>query len=241
MTSNTSYRIFPLGDAALTIDFGNVIDASLNKKVLAIFSTLQQQPLPGMIEAVPAYSSLTIYYDVVSVAKKMGRTKPVYETIKKMVEEILATMNPESVDTPSRLLQIPVCYESSFAPGLKDLAIARKITTEEIIAIHTATTYRVYLLGFLPGFAYMGEVDERISMPRKTQPENVQAGAVGIAGKQTGIYPLASPGGWCIIGRTPLQLFDAEGNGKTMFQAGDTVQFISIGKDEFESYQGRHT
>lgn len=239
MTSSTAYHIFPLGDAALTIDFGSTIDVAINNKVLGLFSHLRKNPLVGMTEAVPAYSSLTIYYDLVTTSKA-AKGLLGYDFIKGQLEKVIPSIEID-FEASSSQIQVPVCYDMALAPGIKELAKAKHLTTEEVIAIHTGKIYRVYMLGFLPGFAYMGEVDERICMPRKTQPENVAAGSVGIAGKQTGIYPLASPGGWCIIGRTPLKLFDAEGEGTTMFKAGDTVQFISITKDEFESYKTRHT
>jgi len=240
MNSHSAYRIFPLGDASLTIDFGNVINEELNKKVLGLFYFLQKNPFQGMIEAVPAYSSLTVYYDVLALKKKATGENTVYDWAKKQVEEIVQKTSTSEAVT-GRLVEVPVCYEASFAPGINDLAFLKNLSIEEIIRIHTAKQYRVYMLGFLPGFAYMGEVDEAISMPRKQQPENVVAGSVGIAGIQTGIYPLASPGGWCIIGRTPLKLFDAAGDGEALLKAGDTVQFISITKDEFEGYQSRHS
>ncbi|HEX7844573.1 MAG TPA: 5-oxoprolinase subunit PxpB [Chitinophagaceae bacterium] len=240
MNQAPAYSIFSSGDAALTIDFGNVIDVSLNEKVMTLFTALQKQPLPGMIEAVPAYSSLTLFYDVAAIKKKAGKEALAYDWIKEQLQKLLVN-TAEANETSSRFLQIPVCYEAAFAPGINELANAKGLPIEEIISLHASKKYRVYMLGFLPGFAYMGDVDERISMPRKTQPENVVAGSVGIAGKQTGIYPLASPGGWCIIGRTPLRLFDPEGEGESLFKAGDTVQFISITQNEFESYQRGHS
>lgn len=240
MNNNPSYHIFPLGDAALTIDFGNVINMDFNKKVQGLFSFLQKNPFPGMIEAVPAYSSITVYYDLLSLKKKAADGKSVYDWVKKQLKEIVDKTNSIE-ETNSRVVEIPVCYDNSFAPDINDLSFLKNLSVEEIIRIHTAKQYHVYMLGFLPGFAYMGEVDEAISIPRKQQPENVIAGSIGIAGIQTGIYPLASPGGWCIIGRTPLKLFNAEGDGETLLKAGDTVQFISITKDEFEGYQSRHS
>ncbi len=133
-----------------------------------------------------------------------------------------------------RLLNIPVCYDQEFAWDIQQLAATKNISVEEVIQIHTARQYKVYMLGFLPGFAYMGEVDEKIATPRKPQPVNIEAGSVGIAGKQTGIYPLSSPGGWQIIGRTPMKLFNAAEEEPTLLKAGDTVQFYSINKNEFE-------
>ena len=205
------YRIFPLGDAAITIDFGNCIDETINKEVIARFNQLRQQPLPGMIEAVPAYSSLTVYYDVIALKKKIPLHQTVYEWMKQQLEERLQQPFQQN-QIKERLLNIPVCYDEEFAGDIQHLATTKNISVDEVIQIHTAKPYKVYMLGFLPGFAYMGEVDEKISMPRKPQPVNIAAGSVGIAGKQTGIYPLASPGGWQIIGRTPLILFKASPN-----------------------------
>jgi inhibitor of KinA len=136
----------------------------------------------------------------------------------------------------SSLVKIPVCYDNEFAPDLQRMAQSKNISADEIVRIHIADTYRVYMLGFLPGFAYLGRLDKKIAMPRKSHPAPVAAGSIGIAGNQTGIYPLASPGGWQIIGRTPLQLFDADRTEPTLLKAGDTVQFYSISKHEFETY-----
>ena len=230
-----SYRIFPLGDTAITIDFGNVIDEKINSNVLALFHQLSADPLPGMIEAVPAYSSLTIYYDVFGISKMGNNGKSVYEYISGQLTERLK-QPLEEVNTAARVVTVPVCYEKEFSPDIEYLAKEKNISVEEVIHIHISKQYRVYMLGFLPGFSYMGEVDERIAVPRKPQPVTVAAGSIGIAGKQTGIYPLQSPGGWQIIGRTPLKLFNAEKEEPTLLRAGDIVQFISISKNEFESY-----
>jgi inhibitor of KinA len=227
------YKIFSLGDAAITIDFGNCIDETINKEVIARFNQLQQQPLPGMIEAVPAYSSLTVYYDVMALKKKIPPNQTVYEWMRQHLEERLQQPVQQN-QINERLLNIPVCYDEEFAWDIHHLATTKNISVDEVIQIHTVKPYKVYMLGFLPGFAYMGEVDEKIAMPRRPQPVNIAAGSVGIAGKQTGIYPLSSPGGWQIIGRTPLKLFDAEREEPTLLRAGDTVQFYSITKNEFE-------
>jgi inhibitor of KinA len=143
-----------------------------------------------------------------------------------------STINNEE----TRLITIPVCYEAEFAPDIEALATQKNIAVEEVIRIHSSGEYRVYMLGFLPGFCYLGEVDERIVVSRKPQPQTVVAGSVGIAGKQTGIYPMASPGGWQIIGRTPLKLFDAQKEQPALLMAGDRIRFTSITKNEFASY-----
>lgn len=230
------YHIFPLGDTAITIDFGNCIDSAINDDVIARFRDLRHDPLPGMTEAVPAYSSLTVYYDLMTVMDLAGTGRTAYEWIKEKVEERLK-QPARSDDNHQRLIRVPVCYEAEFAPDIIRLAAAKRLDTAEVIELHTSATYKVFMLGFLPGFAYMGELSEKIAMPRKSKPVNVKAGSVGIAGKQTGIYPLESPGGWQIIGRTPLQLFDREKEEPTLFRAGDTVQFYSISRNTFEEMQ----
>lgn len=234
------YRIFPLGDSAISIDFGNCIDETINKEVIARFDQLRQEPIPGMIEAVPAYSSLTIYYDIMALKKKIPAQQTVYEWMRQQVEERLQQPVQQDQIT-GRLLHIPVCYDKEFAWDIQQLATTKNISVEELIQIHTAKQYKVYMLGFMPGFAYMGEVDEKITMPRKPQPVKIAAGSVGIAGKQTGIYPLASPGGWQIIGRTPLRLFDPAREEAILLRAGDRIQFYSITKNEFESINQKST
>ena len=229
-----SYKIFPLGDAALIIDFGNVIDESINKLVHAVFYQLQKDPIPGMIESVPAYCSLTIYYDVLFIRKKISGQKTAFDWISEKVKEYLSRERIE-VEDNGTFIRIPVCYEKEYGTDLDFIALLNQITIEEIIHLHTSAIYRVYMLGFLPGFAYMGMVDEKIAAPRKQFPAPVEAGSIGIAGRQTGIYPLRSPGGWQIIGRTPLSLFDKEKENPTLFKSGDSVQFYSITKDEFEN------
>ena len=233
MPEKKPYNIFPLGDAALIIDFGNVIDESINKLVHAVFHELLKDPIPGVIETVPAYCSLTIYYDVLFVRKKTGAKETAFEWIAEKVKEYLSRERIE-VEENGALIRIPVCYENEYGPDLNFIAMQNKISVEEIIHLHISTTYRVYMLGFLPGFAYMGMVNEKIATPRKQFPAPVEAGSIGIAGRQTGIYPLNSPGGWQIIGRTPLQLFDKGKNDPTLFKTGDNVQFYSITKDEFK-------
>lgn len=234
------YRIFPLGDSAITVDYGNRIDEAINREVIARFHELQQHPIPGMTEAVPAYCSLTIHYDIIAVHKKAGNISA-YEWIKAAIEKRLA--EPARYPTAEeRLVRIPVCYDKAFAPDLENLAVTKGLSAEEVIHIHTSCTYKVYMLGFMPGFPYMGQVDERIAIPRKQQPVHVAAGSVGIAGLQTGIYPFDSPGGWQIIGRTPVSLASLnspeggtlEPERITLLKAGDRVQFYPISKEEFK-------
>lgn len=243
MTGIPTHTIFPISDSALTIDFGNTINEDLNNKVLSLFHTIRSNPFPGMIEAVPAYSSLTIYYDPFLLRKHIPHGQTVYNWVTGQVMQKLDSAKHNN-GILHRTVTVPVCYDKEFATDIEYLARKRSISVEEIIQLHLSREYRVYMLGFMPGFSYLGEVDERIAIPRKSHPAIVTGGSVGIAGKQTGIYSLSCPGGWHIIGRTPLQLFDrsispeetGNGNSFCLLQPGDTVKFISISKDEFANY-----
>jgi len=233
------YTIYPLGDTALTLDYGNVIDPVINKQVLQLFQKLKALELPFIIDIIPAYASLTVYYNVVEVRQHLDGNATAYKAMQHLLESTISSLLAEEEVLP-RSIKVPVCYSSKYAPDLKGLAGAKGLTAEEVIHLHTSKTYRVYMIGFMPGFPYMGEVNEQIAMPRKLQPRvQVEAGAVGIAGRQTGIYPQASPGGWQIIGRTPVALFDPHRQIPTLLKPGDEVEFYSITEDEFEHYKTR--
>jgi inhibitor of KinA len=229
------YSIFPLGDSALTIDFGNIISDDINKKVLRLFHHLKNIAEHSIQDLVPAYSSLTVYYDVASFPHA-GKTA--FETMADLLEELLSKTSTVE-EQPNNYFEIPVCYSEKFAMDIHFLSEKNELTIEEIIHIHTSKIYKVYMLGFLPGFTYMGEVDHRIVIERKPTPVKLFAGAVGIAGKQTGIYPLESPGGWQIIGRTPVKVFKKENRNSVLFQPGDEVKFYPITEYEFENYPTR--
>jgi inhibitor of KinA len=226
-----------LGDSALTIDFGNIISEDINKKVLKLFHHLQTVNDEIIIDLVPAYSSITVYYEAISL---YHTEKTAFESMADRLESLLL----KSTTTPEHKInffKIPVCYSKKFAIDIEDLSKQNQIPTEEIIRIHTSKAYKVYMLGFLPGFTYMGEVDHRIEIARKPTPIKLFPGAVGIAGKQTGIYPLESPGGWQIIGRTPVKVFRKGEENPVLFQPGDEVEFYSISEHEFENYKARRT
>jgi inhibitor of KinA len=232
------YTIFPLGDSALTIEFGNCLDEQLNDKVLSLFQMIRSSNLPFITDLIPAYSSLTVYYDIMKIWPSKPKDKTVFELMAEAIEHLTATAH-SIAPTSGELVEIPVCYEASYGPDLEMLAKEKNLEKEEVISLHQSRVYRVYMIGFLPGFAYMAEVDERISMPRKPQPRKAVApGSVGIAGKQTGIYPLECPGGWQLIGQTPLKLFDKDRSQPVLLQAGTRVRFHSISSDEFKNYQG---
>ena len=230
---NENLKIFPLGDRAITIEFGNRISSELNDRVLSLAHFFTQNHFSGMNEIVPAYGSLTVFYNVYEVRKSFPGYSTAFDAVKGIIETAL--QNTTVFKKPkARLIRIPVCFDAEFAIDLEFVARENKLLPEATIEIFVNKTYRVFLLGFLPGFAYMGEVEEQIATPRKAAPRlQVPEGSVGIAGRQTGIYSLESPGGWQIIGRTPIRLFDPQNEPPTFLQAGDEVRFYEIDKNAF--------
>ena len=223
-------KIYPLCEKALCIDWGNCIDEEINSNVTALNRLLLKDPFLGFIETVPAYSTLTIYYQPELVAKENNNP---FLYIKNYVEDLLPAIKI-SDQSPVKIIEVPVCYDHEFGPDLEFVAASNHLTKEEVIAIHCSKEYSVYMMGFLPGFAYMGELEDAIATPRKKTPRaNVENGSVGIAGKQTGIYPITSPGGWQIIGRTTLKLFDMQNENPFALKTGDRVRFIPFSKKEF--------
>lgn len=237
MNAYQPYSVFPLGDSALTIDFGNLIDENINKKVLKLFHHLSSFNDPLILDVVPAYSSLTVYYDVIA-ATLPGET--CFECMVDKIENLLSREHNES-EEKTNFFEIPVCYSKKFGIDLEEVCRRKDLTHEEIIQIHSSKIYRVHMLGFLPGFTYMGELDHRLTIERKPAPVKLFPGAVGIAGRQTGIYPLESPGGWQIIGRTPVEIFKKEDKQPVLFQPGDEIKFYPITEYEFANYQARRS
>ena len=218
------YKIFSLSDSAITIDFGNVIDEKINDFVMKLYRFCNENPFIGIIEAMPAYASLTIFYDVLKVRKSNVEVKTAFDFVKNYLENSLQNLNNDHV-IATNLINIPVIYDGE---DLAFVAEHNNLTIEEVIQIHTSPIYRVYMMGFLPGFAYMGGLDARIATPRKDTPRTkVPAGSVGIAGNQTGIYPSESPGGWQLIGRTELQIYTPNSPEITLLKAGDLVKFVN--------------
>ena len=211
----------PLGDSALLVSFGEVIDEEINDRVHALARTIERVNFEWLVEVVPAYSSLAVIYDPALID---------FEGVKLAVEGLEFSARKFE----GKLVKIPVLYGGEYGPDLEFVAQYNGLTPGEVIEIHSRPTYRVYFLGFLPGFAYLGGMDERIATPRLETPRlKVPAGSVGIAGKQTGIYPLESPGGWRLIGRTPLRLFDPSKEPPTLLQPGDRIRFVPIGEEKF--------
>ncbi|MBA2745614.1 MAG: 5-oxoprolinase subunit PxpB [Flavisolibacter sp.] len=231
-----SFSIFPLGDQALVVDFGNQMNNDLNRQVHQLYQKLKSKEASFIKDLVPSFSALGIYYDPEIILNETGANETCFDLVASWVEAVVE--EEKFTDTfHAREVSLPVCYDFSTAPDLDQILKLKDLSHEEFIQLHTEVIYDVYMLGFLPGFPYMGKVDQKISLPRRTVPrKEVPAGSVGIAGRQTGIYPMASPGGWQLIGRTPVKIFDAANADPAFFQPGDRVRFISISLNEFKNY-----
>jgi len=227
------FKIYYLSEAAVTVEFGQRITSNLLNAVNSLNILLYRQPFPGFHTTVPAYSTLTVFYDPVLVIKSDLPGADCFEK----VSGYLNNLNPQqkAVKPAMRnIVTIPVCYGGGFGPDLAEVASLHQLSIAEVIKLHSAVTYKVYMIGFIPGFAYLGGMDERLSTPRKLTPrKSVPAGAVGVAGLQTGVYPLESPGGWQIIGQTPVKLFDLTRREPSLLKSGDTVIFKAIDIKEF--------
>lgn len=223
------YHIYPLGETAATIAFEAVIDEALNDTITALYQHLVGKKIVGVKDIIPSYHTITLVFDIAILKQKnIG-----FKGIVSLIEAAIVTCDWQ-VNSYQNIIQIPVCYDVSLGLDLDELATLKSLSIQEVIKLHTATIYRIYAIGFLPGFTYMGKVNEMIATPRKQTPRtNVARGSVGIAGEQTGIYPLNSLGGWNIIGQTPLQLFNANREEPVFVKMGDFVQFVPIGMDEF--------
>lgn len=228
------WRAFPCGDSALTIECAEEISLEAFEAVQRLRRLIEKQPINGVSELVPAFTTLTL---VLNIAELSALTAEPFAFILHQVEALLFSSHRSDVSTQTNPIinKIPVCYDDVYAPDLSDLAAKSGLSCEEVVRLHTEADYRVAMLGFTPGFPYLLGLHPLLIMPRKQTPrQHVVAGAVGIAGAQTGIYPIASPGGWNIIGQTPLRLFTPFSSTPTLFKSGDVVQFYAITAKEFE-------
>jgi KipI family sensor histidine kinase inhibitor len=217
-------RLLPVGDSALLIEFGDEISPTINAQVHALALALRACVLPGLGEAVPTYRSLLLHYDPLHLS---------LDEVKDMAQQALNRARGSAPPEP-RLVEIPTCYGGEFGPDLAFVARHNDLKPEDVIRLHASTRYPLYMLGFSPGFAYLGGLPQAIATPRLPTPRTrVPAGSVGIAGGQTGIYPIATPGGWQIIGRTPLRLFAPQREPPTLLRPGDRVRFVPIDADRF--------
>ncbi len=236
----TELNIYALSEYALALEYGQEINAHVFQQVLCLDALLHQKPFPGFRTTVPAYATLSIYYD----PRQLSRSPlPGINCFDKAATYIrtLAPMETAVAPMPSRRIVIPVCYESPFGPDLRSVAAYHRLTEQEVTDQHSKGIYQVCMMGFMPGFAYLSGLPASLSTPRKQMPlQAVPAGSVGIAGGQTGIYPLESPGGWQIIGRTPVTLFNASRPEPALLKPGDRVSFKAITIRQYEQYRQDH-
>lgn len=220
-------RFFRAGDSAIVVEFEERIDLAINARCVAIADSVRASGVPGIRDVVAAYRSVTVYFDPLSTDHSR-----LIEELKRAAREVVSR-----VDSPRRTHRVPVCYGSDFGPDLPEVAAFAQLSDDETVARHAAPEYRVFMVGFIPGFAYLGTVDPQIAVPRRDVPRTkVPAGSVAIAAGQTAVYPINSPGGWRIIGRTPLRIFDSSRSRPSLFRAGDAVQFVPISRDEWDRY-----
>lgn len=226
-------RIGPVGDTALRVELGGTMDAATHARVQSACAALAAAALPGVSELVPAYTTVVLHYDPVALSDAGAPPDDLDGWLGERVAAVLA--GAAKVMPPrGRTVEVPVCYDADFAPDLKRVAAAAGLTEAEVIRRHERGDYWVALVGFAPGFPYLAGLPPELATPRLARPRTqVPAGSIGIAGAQTGIYPLASPGGWNLIGRTPLRLFDPHANPPALLQAGERVKFRSISREEF--------
>ena len=219
-------RIVHAGDAVLVIEFEERIDPEIGARVAAVAEAIEAARIPAVRDVVPTYRSVAVYFNPLEIdhAELMQR---------------LRALSDQSLPRPKRALaatlEIPVCYGGDLGPDLPRVAAFAGLTETDAIALHSGLIYQVFMIGFMPGFAYMGTVDPRIATPRRDTPRTrVPRGSVGIAQQQTGIYPSDGPGGWQLIGRTPVRPFDLSRADPFLFRAGDDVRFVPIGREEFD-------
>jgi inhibitor of KinA len=211
-------------DQSILVYFGQEISRRAHERVRKLLLLLEAEPLAGVRNLHPAYCSLLIKFDAVQL-----RHEEMVSRLQRYVERMKTAALPEP-----RLVEIPVCYGGEFGPDLEEVGALHGLTPKQVIELHSSTTYLVYFLGFAPGFAYLGELPDALVTPRLGTPrKRVPAGSVGIAGNQTGVYPFATPGGWRLLGRTPLAMFRADRAGLSLVATGDHVRFVPISAETF--------
>jgi len=223
-------RFLLAGDRGLLVEFGASIDPKINQKVRQIFLSLEKTPIDGVVEIIPTYRSILIFYN------------PLLSNPERLKQEIVE--REHSLDKweipPPEIIEIPVCYGDDFGPDLTFVAQHNNLTPEEVIQIHTSGTYLIYMIGFTPGFPFLGGLSEKLFTPRLENPRQlVPAGSVGIANNQTGIYSVDSPGGWQLIGKTPIKLFDPTSSSPFLLKTGNYLRFTSISTQKFYEIAGK--
>lgn len=221
-------KISQISETAALVEFGRKISEDINKKVRTFCTYLDEKPFYGMVEYVPTFTSVSVIYNPLDM-----KSESPYEVVKVILDNIISKLD-FSLEDEEHIVEIPVCYGGEFGQDIEQVAKINNITVDEVIKIHSEGKYLVYMIGFAPGFPYLGGMSEKIAAPRRESPRiAIPAGSVGIAGMQTGVYPIETPGGWQLIGKTPLKLFDLKRNSKSLLKAGDIVKFYPISYEEY--------
>lgn len=217
-------RLIPAGDTAILVQFANEISPENNSRVQLLAAMIANAAVPGVVETIPTYSSLLVNYDPTVVT---------YSELCRVLDSF--ELGQGGASSGSFVYTIPVCYSGKFGEDIGDVAAHAGLSIEETVERHSRVCYRIYMLGFLPGFAYLGGLDESIACPRLSSPrKSIAPGSVGIGGNQTGVYPVASPGGWRLIGKTPLKLYDPARKEPILYKAGDYIKFEPITPEHFD-------
>lgn len=216
------------GDSAVTVQFKNEISKEVNSYVTSLCVEIENNKIKGVIEYIPTFCSVSVLYDCTLISAKKLISK-----LEKIIKNIKITSSRKA-----KLYEIPVCYDDCFALDMGNVCEHSHLTREEVIARHSGRDYLIYMLGFLPGFAYLGGMDEALATPRLDSPRSeIFEGAVGIGGEQTGIYPVASPGGWQLIGKTPVKVYDKERENPILYSSGDYIRFVPVSLAEYDQIE----
>ena len=221
-------RFLPAGDKALCVELGDAISPEINHRVRSLFLAVEKHMIPGIMDVVPTYRSILVYYDPMRIA---------HPDLKAQLSALNANLENVRVAAP-KVVEVPTIYGGEYGPDLEYVARHSGLSTREVVHIHSGTDYLVYMMGFTPGFTYLGGMSERIATPRLQTPRvAIPAGSVGIAERQTGVYPIESPGGWQLIGRTPIRIFDADRDPPVAVETGDYLRFVPISEGEYLDLQ----
>lgn len=222
------FKVIQSSEISAVVEFGNKIDENINKKIRIFCKWLDENLFYGLVEYIPYFTSVSIIYDPMKL-----KSREPFKYMEFKIKEIISNLD-FSCEYEDHVVEIPVCYGNELGPDIEIVAQKNDITIEDVINIHSNGKYLVYMIGFAPGFPYLGGLSEKIFTPRRDTPRTViPEGSVGIAGMQTGIYPIETPGGWQIIGRTPFKLFDLNNKEKTILKCGDIAKFYPISYEEY--------
>ena len=221
-------RYLVAGDSAVCVEFGNEISPEINKKIRAFKIAVEKSNIPGIVETVPTYRSLLVHYHPEVIG---------FKALTEEFEKLMGSLSSIPIPPPT-VIEIPVLYGGEMGPDIENVAEHNHKTVEEVIKIHTSEEYLIYMIGFIAGFPYLGGMSKEIATPRLKSPRvKIEGGSVGIAGEQTGIYPVASPGGWQLIGRTPLKLYDADREKPVLLEAGQYIKFAAVTEEEYKKIE----